>query len=82
VALAVFAAVQHGPAIRGAFVRFEPGDALVDVHSGRPFGEVARYDDSHAFPNGRSARAYLVELEDGAEKWYPAQDLERNCATR
>ena len=49
--------------------------------AGRAVGEVTRYADSHAFPNGRSARAYLIVQEDGAQKWFPAQDLERNCST-
>jgi hypothetical protein len=79
---AVLVWAQHGATVRGTFVRFETGDALVDIHTGAALGEVTRVEGDHVFPNGGKTRAYQVDLETGGSKWFPAKDLERNYSRR
>jgi curved DNA-binding protein CbpA len=62
---------------------FRPGQTLVEIRSGRPFGEVVRYEASHSFPGGSSGPAYLVKLgTTGSERWFPAIDLQATCDGR
>jgi hypothetical protein len=79
---AVLVLAKHGATVRGTFVRFEAGDALVDIHTGTALGQVTRVEAGHVFPNGGKTRAYQVDLETGESKWFPAKDLERNYSRR
>lgn len=56
---------------------FRSGQTLVEIRTGRVFGEVVRYETRHEFPGGMTAPAYLVKLgESGTERWFPAIDLQ------
>ncbi len=52
------------------------GTDLVAREGGARLGEVLRRETAHIFPNGKMGEAYLVRLENGSERWFPASDLE------
>ena len=54
------------------------GDYLVNKLDRAPLGRIVQAEEAHAFPNGAQGRAYLVELTDGSQRWYPASDLEHH----
>ncbi|HET9480841.1 MAG TPA: DnaJ domain-containing protein [Candidatus Polarisedimenticolia bacterium] len=61
------------------FRSFSAGDRLVE-RNGSAFGLVVKTEDSHQFPGGATAPAYLVELSTTGEmRWYPASDLQAIC---
>lgn len=72
----------YGSTIRGTFVRFEPGDALVETSSGRELGRVVAFTDGHRFENGEQMPAYRIDSDLEGEKWFPARDLERHYSKR
>lgn len=62
---------------------FRAGQTLVEIRSGRTFGEVVRYDPGHSFPDGVTGPAYLVKMgTSGSERWFPAIDLQATCEGR
>ncbi|MCI0548625.1 MAG: hypothetical protein L0027_15240 [Candidatus Rokubacteria bacterium] len=62
---------------------FRPGQTLVEIRTGRTFGEVTRYEVRHSFPGGVTGPAYLVKLDGGgSERWFPARDLQTTCNGR
>ncbi len=59
---------------------FRAGQTIVEIRSGRPFGEIVRYEGNHPFPGGSSGAAYLVKVgSTGSERWFPAADLQATC---
>ncbi|MBI3450344.1 MAG: hypothetical protein HY049_15695 [Acidobacteria bacterium] len=80
--IAILAAI-YGPGYLRSRKSFQPGQTLVDVASGREFGSVVRFEDSHRFPQGSSTPAYLVRMPGAeGERWYPAYDLQASCEGR
>ncbi len=60
--------------------QFRAGQTIVEIRSGRPFGEIVRYEGNHSFPGGGSGPAYLVKVGGtGSERWIPAIDLQATC---
>jgi len=55
---------------------FNAGDVLLNTSGEAVFGKVLRLKSSHHFPNATISDAYLVELPNGEQRWYPASDLE------
>lgn len=83
VILVAVLAVIYGSSIRATFIRFDPGDTLYRTGNVRPLGSVVQYDEHHVFPNGADVPAYRIKsASTGAEKWYPASDLERHYERR
>ena len=72
----------YGSTIRATFVRFEPGDSLVETSSGRELGRVVAFTDGHRFENGVHLPAYRIDSNLEGEKWFPARDLERHYSKR
>ncbi len=68
------------PGIRLRQKTFLTGQELVTISTRAPFGEVLRYKPRHEFANGARGPAYLVRLAaTGAERWFPAIDLQVTC---
>jgi curved DNA-binding protein CbpA len=80
VVLAASIALLWLPDLRLRQKSFQTGQELVTIGTRAPFGEVVRYNPRHEFANGTSGPAYLVRLaETGAERWFPAIDLQATC---
>ncbi len=57
---------------------FHSGEVLARVYDQVTLGRVSRLEIYHRFPRGIVARAYLIRVPGGQERWYPARDLERH----
>ncbi len=67
------------PLYGSRFRSFTAGDALVTTQ-GSPFGKVVQSVESHTFPAGGSAPAYLIELNGSRElRWFPMSDIKSSC---
>ncbi len=69
------------------FLKSSPGsfhyrDFIVRSHDQTVLGAVVRRETNHRFPRGRIANAYLMRLEDGAQRWYPAAELEKHYSVK
>jgi curved DNA-binding protein CbpA len=81
--LVLIIAVVYGPGLLRGMKTFKQGQTLVETRTGRPFGVVVQYEDSHQFPQGGSAPAYLVRMAGSAElRWLPSYDLQSICDGR
>jgi len=81
--LAVVVAGVYGPELLRGLKKFRPGQTLVEARTGREFGEVVRFEDSHRFPQGGSAPAYLVRIAGSKDqRWLPAYDVQAVCDGR
>jgi hypothetical protein len=68
------------PEIQKRSKSFRSGQTLVEMRTGRVFGEVVRYERNHSFPGGVTGAAYLVKVGTGGpERWFPAIDLQATC---
>jgi curved DNA-binding protein CbpA len=70
------------PEIRMRSKTFAAGQTLIEVHTGREFGQVLERSTSHLFPQGVRAPAYLVRMAAGGDRWLPAADLQATCDAR
>lgn len=67
------------PLYGGRLRSFSPGDRLVDLQ-GASFGVLVEIDETHRFPGGITAPAYLVEMSSSKElRWFPADDIKISC---
>jgi curved DNA-binding protein CbpA len=63
--------------------KFQSGQTLVEISSGREFGTIVQIDSSHQFGSGQPTTGYLVQLAgNGSERWFPAIDLQATCNSR
>lgn len=68
------------PGIRMHGKTFRAGQSLVEIRTGRQFGQVMKYESHHSFPEGMNGPGYLVKVGTGdQERWFPAIDLQATC---
>lgn len=58
---------------------FRPGDTLSRMSDGGALGVVVRLERSHAFPDGSTGPAYVVQSSDRHESVFDADELERSA---
>ena len=71
------------PGIRMHGKTFRAGQSLVEIRTGRQFGQVVKFESHHSFPEGVNGPGYLVKMGTGSqERWFPAIDLQATCNAR
>ena len=82
VALAGVLGYVLAPVLMAPYVSFDVGDELYWTKTTRPLGVVVEYADEREFPDGAQQAAYRIQSRAGLDQWFPAKDLNRNCAAR
>jgi hypothetical protein len=58
---------------------FKPGDRLTRMGDDAEVGLVIRTEKTHAFPDGTTGPAYLVQVPEGGQRYLDADELERGA---
>lgn len=61
---------------------FKPGDWLIRMADDGLLGVVVRVEKTHAFPDGSTGPAYVVQSMEGEERVIDADELERAARLR